>query len=257
LIDLYYDTEQSLTLDKAALCRKIFARSNEESTAVEQVLNEFFTETPTGWYHVRCEEEIEAYRNNTSQRAMAGKASAEAKRLKKLQALNGNSTPVEHPLKSVETNDNGASTNQSTNQPINQEPIDGESAPAAQAPKPAKRATQLPADFYPNETGVSYAEERRVNLATEMESFRNHHQAKGSTFKDWQAAWRTWCDKAVEFGRAGAKKPQAQALSFAERDEQLRRRRWEEMTGRKWPETYDPTTIDITTTRTASLELEQ
>lgn len=63
MIELYYDTEQPLTLDKAALCRKIIARSNEESTAVEQVLNEFFTETPTGWYHARCEAEIEAYRN--------------------------------------------------------------------------------------------------------------------------------------------------------------------------------------------------
>ena len=119
LIDLYYDTEQALTLDREKLCRRILARSNEESTAVEQVLNEFFTETPTGWYHVRCEEEIEAYRANTSQKAMAGKASAEAKRLKKLHALNGNSTPVEQPLNYVETGDNGASTNHqpSTNQP--------------------------------------------------------------------------------------------------------------------------------------------
>lgn len=117
LIDLYYDTEQPLTLDKAALCRRIIARSNEESTAVEQVLNEFFTETPTGWYHDRCEAEIAAYHANTSQKALAGKASAEAKRLKKLQALNGDSTAVEQPLKSVETEGQRNSTNQSTNQP--------------------------------------------------------------------------------------------------------------------------------------------
>jgi hypothetical protein len=103
----------------------------------------------------------------------------------------------------------------------------------AHAPKPTKRAYQLPADFYPNETGVSYAEQRRVSLAVELESFRNHHRAKGSTFKDWQAAWRTWCDKAVEFGRAGGHKPQP--LSYAQQDELARRARWEEMTGRKWP----------------------
>jgi len=122
LLDLYYDTEQSLTLDRETLCRRILARTNEESTAVEQVLKEFFTETPTGWYHVRCEAEIEAYRSNTSQKAMAGKASAEAKRLKKLQALNGNSTSVEHTLKSVATNGNGTSTNHQPST-INQEPI--------------------------------------------------------------------------------------------------------------------------------------
>lgn len=68
--------------------------------------------------------------------------------------------------------------------------------------KPArKKATSIPADFYPNETGVAYAEEKRISLAVELESFRNWHMAKGGTFKDWQACWRTWCDKAVEFGR--------------------------------------------------------
>ena len=121
LIDLYYDTELPLMLDKAALCRRIIARSDEESTAVEQVLNEFFTETPAGWYHERCEAEIDAYQANTSQKAMAGKASAEAKRLKKLQALNGAATPVEPPLPTVATDDNGASTNHQPST-INQEP---------------------------------------------------------------------------------------------------------------------------------------
>ena len=111
LMDLYYDTEKMLTLDMKALCRLILAHSDEESTAVEQVLNEFFTETPNGWYHERCEAELEAYRANTSQKAMAGKASAEAKRLKKLHAQNGKSTPVEQPLESVGTDGNGTPTN--------------------------------------------------------------------------------------------------------------------------------------------------
>jgi len=89
-------------------------------------------------------------------------------------------------------------------------------APATQAPKPVKRASQIPPDFYPNETGVNYAEERRVSLAVELVSFRNHHQAKGSTMKDWQAAWRTWCDKSVEFGRAGGGVKKAAPVSFAQ-----------------------------------------
>ena len=119
LLDLYYDTEQQINLDMQLVCRRIIARTNEESTAVEQVLNEFFTRTPTGWYHDRCEAEIEAYRANTSQKALAGKASAEAKRLKKLQALNAVLTAVEQPCDSVGTDFNGESTN---NQPstINQ-----------------------------------------------------------------------------------------------------------------------------------------
>ena len=98
LIELYYDTEQMIPLDLAAVCRRILARSNEESTAVEQTLNEFFTKTATGWYHDRCEAVLDEYRSNTSQRAMAGKASAEAKRLKKMQIINARSTTVEPPL---------------------------------------------------------------------------------------------------------------------------------------------------------------
>ena len=144
LIDLYYDTEQRLTLDMQALCRRIIARTNEEVTAVEQALNEFFTETPTGWYHERCEAEIEAYRANNSQRARAGKASAEAKRLKKQQAVNGASTSVDDPLISVATGSNGVSTNQSTNQPINQEPINTEpAAPSSASRKPTEVVVTL------------------------------------------------------------------------------------------------------------------
>ena len=121
LIDLYYDTELPLSLDLAWLCRRIIARSNEESTLVEQVLNEFFIQTPNGWWHERCEEELDKYRANNSQRAQAGKASADKRTQKRQRALNGDSTGVERA-------DNGASTSQSTNQPINHEPGGGSRA---------------------------------------------------------------------------------------------------------------------------------
>lgn len=110
LIELYYDTEARLPLDRAWLCRKILARSNEESTAVEQVLNEFFNETVSGWYHARCEEELDKYRANNSQKAQAGKASAAAKARKRQQALeregNGSSTGVEQTYNGTPTNQN-------------------------------------------------------------------------------------------------------------------------------------------------------
>lgn len=85
--------------------------------------------------------------------------------------------------------------------------------------KPAKKATQIPADFYPNEAGVIYAERRKLNLAIELTSFRNWHTAKGSTMKDWQAAWRTWCDKAVEFGRCKGQSPPGESAKDRNRRE--------------------------------------
>jgi uncharacterized protein YdaU (DUF1376 family) len=105
LIEFYYDIEGMLPLDTQVICRKVLARSNEEVTAVEQTLNEFFNETATGWYHVRCEEELDKYKSNASQKSLAGKASALKKAAKLQQALNTRSTDVEIPL-------NGTSTNQ-------------------------------------------------------------------------------------------------------------------------------------------------
>jgi uncharacterized protein YdaU (DUF1376 family) len=234
MLDLYYDTEQRLTLDMAALCRRIIARSNEESTAVEQVLNEFFTKTETGWYHDRCESEIEAYRSNNSQRAQAGKASAESKRLKRQQALIETATPVERPLNSVETNGNGASTNQSTNQPINQEPIKGESRKRSpQVERPDCVDEQIWSDWLQlrkakkapvTETVVKSANAEAAKAGMALEEFLQIWCARGS--QGLEASWLT--DKE----RARPKRP----ASFAEVDRENGMRRWEEMTGRAHPD---------------------
>jgi uncharacterized protein YdaU (DUF1376 family) len=125
MIELYYEREDMLPLDIQWICRRVLAHSNEEVTAVEQTLNEFFTETPTGWFHARCDAEILAYQSNTSQKAQAGKASAAARAARKQQVLNERPTPVptpvEHTLPPVAADSNGTPTNHqpSTNQPKN------------------------------------------------------------------------------------------------------------------------------------------
>lgn len=129
LVELYYETEKPLPLDIQAICRRILA--TEFSTDVERLLNEFFVQTPLGWYHERCEEEISKYQANNSQRAQAGKASAAKRLLKKQQALNGDSTSVEIPLNDAPTE----RQNQSTNQPINHKPKEKKSA-VAPIPRP-------------------------------------------------------------------------------------------------------------------------
>jgi len=72
------------------------------------------------------------------------------------------------------------------------------------APK-QKKLTGVDPDFQINETGLKYAKERGVNVATQLQAFLNHHQAKATKLKDWQAGWRVWCDKSVEFGRSPGK----------------------------------------------------
>ncbi|OEZ91483.1 YdaU family protein [Duganella phyllosphaerae] len=119
MMDIYYDTEQPLTPDVDSLCRRIIARTNEERTAVEQVLNEFFTKTERGWVHFRCEEVIEDYRSNTSQKSAAGRASAAKRETKRQQMLNSRSTGVGT---SVEQTLNGTPTNHKP-ETINHKPI--------------------------------------------------------------------------------------------------------------------------------------
>lgn len=111
-----------MTLDLPSLCRRVIARTDEEVTAVEQVLNEFFTKTPTGWYHDRCEEEIDAFKSSSSQKSAAGKASAAKRELKRQQALNGNPTGVERAFNGAPTNHKPLTTNQ--------EPLTNKTKPA-------------------------------------------------------------------------------------------------------------------------------
>lgn len=66
------------------------------------------------------------------------------------------------------------------------------------------RATVLPDGFAPNETAVAMAAELGLNLAAEQAAFKDHHAANGSTFKDWQAALRTWLRNAARFARRDA-----------------------------------------------------
>lgn len=121
LIELYYSTESPLSIDISLLCRKIIARTEQEITAVQQVLNEFFTETERGWTHNRCEHEISKYRSNTTAKAMAGKASAEAKKQKRLCKQMKPSTDVERELNECSTEGQLVSTNQKP-ETINQKP---------------------------------------------------------------------------------------------------------------------------------------
>lgn len=129
MLDMYYDTEKPLPLDKKLLCRKILARGDEEVEVVGLLLAEFFTETEQGWHHQRCECEIKEYYANISAKSVAGKASAakrEADRLDRLAKLNTISTPFDSvanesstPLDSV-ANESSTKSNQPEPEP---EPI--------------------------------------------------------------------------------------------------------------------------------------
>ncbi|CND49122.1 phage replication protein O%2C N-terminal domain [Yersinia pseudotuberculosis] len=67
------------------------------------------------------------------------------------------------------------------------------------------KSTQRPAGFSPSEAHTEMASEMGVNLQSEFDAFCDHHEAKGSTFKNWDAALRTWIRNSAKYsGRTKA-----------------------------------------------------
>jgi uncharacterized phage protein (TIGR02220 family) len=67
LLDVYYDTEQPLPLDLDQVCDLIGIDGDSEKQIVAKVLRQKFTETPQGWRHKRCDEEIAAYHEKSEE----------------------------------------------------------------------------------------------------------------------------------------------------------------------------------------------
>jgi hypothetical protein len=82
----------------------------------------------------------------------------------------------------------------------------------------AKRSTQLPDDWQPNDGHLAFAAENRIDARAEAAQFADHHRARGSSMKDWDAAFRTWLRNAVKFRkdnpgtRPAARLPEARDL---------------------------------------------
>ena len=65
----------------------------------------------------------------------------------------------------------------------------------------SKYARPIPDDWQPSENLASECEQKfpSLRISNEVEAFKDHHAAKGSTFKDFDAAFRTWCRNSVRW----------------------------------------------------------
>lgn len=92
--------------------------------------------------------------------------------------------------------------------PLEDRPSNPFEPPIDPRPKPAKgrRAkaeTSQPDSWVPNEGHAALAAELGVVVAVELPRFLDHHAAKGSRFRDWDAAFRTWLRNAPGFAVRG------------------------------------------------------
>ena len=74
-----------------------------------------------------------------------------------------------------------------------------ETAPAKTRRRPE---VPLPPEWVPSDRNIADAEARQFSAQEtqdEADRFRNHHLARDSRFRDWDAAWRTWLGNARRF----------------------------------------------------------
>jgi hypothetical protein len=64
-----------------------------------------------------------------------------------------------------------------------------------------EKSRQVPSDWKPSEKFADECNKKfpTLTIANEVEAFIDYHTANGSTFKDFNAAFRTWCRNAVKF----------------------------------------------------------
>lgn len=85
----------------------------------------------------------------------------------------------------------------------------------------------LPEDWWPSTFGEGtdcaqiIALWQPGRLEREMSKFRANHTARGTKFRDWQAAWKTWVLNSVDYERAGSGNQQSNGLRGSRPDPSL------------------------------------
>jgi uncharacterized protein YdaU (DUF1376 family) len=212
LLDEYYLHERPFNSGLTSVARQIGMREHENE--VQFVLESFFHLTDDGWINVRANKEIAHFKGKIEQASRAGKASAERR-------SNARSTDV-----------------QPTN---NQEPITNNHKP---------KNTVAPPEGVTDAVWQDWKSLRKAKRAavtqTAIDGIECEAKKAGVSL---QVALETCCARGWTGFKADWLKDKAEAKSFAEKDYDFKRARWEAMTGRTPGQEYNPTLeIDHDTT---------
>ena len=203
LLDEYYLHERPFNSGLTSVARQIGMREHENE--VQFVLESFFHLTDDGWINVRANKEIAHFKGKIEQASRAGKASAERR-------SNARSTDV-----------------QPTN---NQEPITNNHKP---------KNTVAPPEGVTDAVWQDWKSLRKAKRAavtqTAIDGIECEARKAGVSL---QVALETCCARGWTGFKADWLKDKAEAKSFAEKDYDFKRARWEAMTGRTSGQEYNP-----------------
>ena len=196
LLDEYYLHERPLNTGLTSVARQIGMRDYENE--VQFVLESFFRLTDDGWINVRADKEIAHFKGKIEQASKAGKASAERR-------LSGRSTDV-----------------QPTN---NQQPITNNHKPVKNTVAPPIGVT--------DSVWQDWLSLRKTKKAAVTQTALNGIAREASKAGvSLQVALETCCARGWTGFKADWLKDKGEQKSFAEKDYDFKRARWEAMTGR-------------------------
>jgi uncharacterized protein YdaU (DUF1376 family) len=176
----------SIPDDNAWIMRRMRVDQDTFERVVLVVLDEFFTRKAGRVSNARMMREFSTSSAAHEKRVLAGKRGGTAKALKSLEDTPSKAKAMPY---------------QPEPEPEPEPDIREKEAIASTKKQPRK--LKLPEGWVPNDRNIQDAIERQFSekeIHDEASKFRDYHHAKGTTFADWNAGWRTWLGNARKFG---------------------------------------------------------
>lgn len=202
LLDIYYSTGGVIPTDFGRIFRSVRAQKRAEKNAVTEIVTRFFPIGNDGLRHnARADRQIQERQAFCQAQQLRGAIGAKKRWGEHSNIRIANAIPNAIAYAMPNGIANGIAQAQPDYSPPSPSPSIKEKIDKREKPTRAKRATQMPDNFVLSEDMTKYASDAGIDPMSEFEAFKDFHLSKGSVFRDWPAAWRTWIRNAIKFNR--------------------------------------------------------
>ncbi len=226
LLDWYYLDELPIPKETQTVIRRLRLVSDSDTQSLQNVLNDFFVLRDDGYHQNHCDGVIHKYHGMAKKNKANGKLGGRPKKTQ--------SVILDNP-------------NQSESKG-NQKPLTKNQEPTTKKDKKGASAEIVFPDGLDQQAWIRWLDYRKasgkalkpVSWPSAMQSLAKHGNQQSAVVDQSIAnGWQGLFAIKQDTGK------QSKTTTFAERDAAAGRKRWEEMTGRKWPE--NETFIDADT----------
>jgi len=202
MLDLYYLEDGIIPSETQWVIRRLGARTQDEITAVESVLKDFFMVGEV-IKHKRCEAELAVYKHHATNSVANGNLGGRPKKTQRVSKQNlnepNNPSNPSNPSNPLKTEDSGSA--QAQTPPPAYLGDQNESEIPAKAKIPLAVSWELPAAWGMDAEALGWSP---AEIIREAEKFRQYYVAGkgGGTrrgIKGWRQSWSNWLQNAEKF----------------------------------------------------------